>query len=875
VSAVMSPRSTVELSPRLRPPAPGPADLSRGRLLRVLAEDPAPVTLVCAPAGAGKTSLLATWVATAADATIAWLSLDRHDDDPGRLWAGILGALRATDRFPAEARLHELVAPGGEVAPAFVDAVVAEVAALGEPAWVVLDDVHVLRNAQALDSVVLLIRRLHPSIHLVLASRADPPLGLPRLRLEARLRELRAADLALTRDEAAAFLASQGVALSESSLRMLHDRTEGWVAGIKIAALALHDEDAEEVVTRFGGDDHAVADYLVTEVLAALPAPTREFLLRTSICTQIRVELAQRLTERVDAALVLEALVRDHVFTRRLGRGRDVFRYHELLRTFLAAELRRTDGDLERELHRLAADFYEHRGELLHAMEHLVRADAIDRVVALAEAHGVGAILDGHARRLLGILELLEDRHAAVPGVALLAAAAAMSLGELDAADRWLLRLDLDDLGAGDDPALAALAATVGAARARYTDRVDDALRRLEATEAGRTGDRDRDLDALRHRGVLRLYLGRYADAVADLQRAADLARVTERSAVQVECLSFLAGSLASQGDLPGMRARAEQAVAVAEHRGWARSSALAHAYLLVSWAAYLRADTPTAQANAALAVGSLGDHNEPDVELAVRSLEATVAADGPAPFEAVRRYRRTFARLADAQMSPALLAYALPALVRICLDLGERAWAREFADAAVSRCPSPGEPRLLRAMLLHDAGSTDAARRDVDAITCGDAPCHLPTTEVIARVLAAELHSRLGHATRAHEQLVAALHEAEPIELVRPFLDSDVVHDLLVAGRGRFGRHEPFVQGLLAAASPSTDAHPASGARLTAGELAVLRELPSLLTIPEIAEVRCVSVNTVKTHLRAVYRKLDVTGRREAVEVARRRGLL
>jgi LuxR family transcriptional regulator, maltose regulon positive regulatory protein len=876
VSVVMSPRLTVELSPRLRPLAARPTDLSRERLLRVFAEDPAPVTLVCAPAGAGKTSLLASWVATAADATIAWLSLDRHDDDPGRLWTGILGALRATGRFPAGARLHQLVAPVGEVAPAFVDAVVAEMAALGEPVWLVLDDVHVLRHAQALDSLALLVRRLHPNIHLVLASRADPPLGLPRLRLEARLRELRAADLALTLDEAAAFLASEGVALPESSLRTLHDRTEGWVAGIKIAALALQDDgDAEQVVARFGGDDHAVADYLVTEVLAALPAPTREFLLRTSICTQIPVDLAQRLTGRLDAAPVFEALERDHVFTRRLGRGRDVYRYHELFRTFLAAELRRTEGDLERELHRLAADFYEHRGELLHAMEHLVRADAIERLVGLAEAQGVGAILDGRARRLLRILEQVEDHHAAVPEVALLAAAAAVSLDDLDAADRWLLRLDLDALAAGDDRGLAALAATVGAARARYTDRVDDALSRLEATDAGRTGDRDRDLDALRHRGVLRLYLGRYAEAIADLERAADLARVTARSTVQVECLSFLAGSLASQGRLSEMRARAEQAIVVAEHRGWARSSALAHAYLLVSWAAYLRADTPTAEANAALAVASLGDHNEPDVELAVRSLEAVVAADGPAPFEAMQRYRRTFARLADAQMSPALLAYALPALVRICLHLGERAWAREFADAAVPRSPSPGEPRLLRAMLLHDAGSTDAARRELEAITCGEAPCHLVTTEVSARVLAAELHSRLGHVTRAHEELVAALREAEPIELVRPFLDNEVVHDLLVAGRGRFGRHEPFVQRLLAAAGPSTAAHHTDGERLTAGELAVLRELPSLLSLPEIAEVRCVSVNTLKTHLRAVYRKLGATGRREAVEVARRRGLL
>ena len=875
MSAVASLGPTVELSARLRPPAPGPSDLPRARLVRAFTDDPAPVTLVCAPAGSGKTSLLATWAATATDATVAWLSLDRHDDDPGRLWSGVLGALRATGRFPVGARLHELIAPVGEVASAFVDALVSEMAALGEPVWLVLDDVHVLRRAATIDSLTLLIRRLDPGIHLVLASRSDPPIGLPRLRLEGRLRELRSTDLAFTLEEAAASLASRTVALPEASLRAMHERTEGWVAGIRIAGLALQDaEDTEEFVERFSGDDHAVADYLVTEVLAALPEPTRDFLRRTSICTQVGVDLARHLTGRADAVGVLVELERDNVFTRRLGRGRDTYRYHELLRTYLTAELRRSAGDLERELHGLAADFYEQRGEFLHAMEHLARAGATGRLAGLAEAHGVGTILDGRARRLVTTLVLVED-HDVVPVVALLAAAAATSLGDLDTADRWLLRIDLDALAAGPDRRLAALAATVGAARARYTDRVDVALARLESTDAGDTGNRDLDLAALLHRGVLRLYLGRYADAVADLEHAADLARVTARTAVQVECLSFLAGSLASQGDLPGTRARAEQAIAIAERRGWARSSALAHAYLLVSWAAYLRADTPTARTTAALAVASLGDHNEPDVELAVRSLEAVVDADGDTPFEAIQRYRRTFARLADAQMTPALLAYALPALVRICLDLGERAWAREFADAATPRSPSRGEPTLLRAMLLADAGSTAAARRELDAITGHEAPCHLPTTEVMAHVLGAELESRLGHPTRAQDRLLEALRIAEPIELVRPFLDSDVARDLLVTGRGRFGHHEPFSQRVTAAARSCTPVRCNEADRLTPGELVVLRELPSLLSLREIADERCVSVNTIKTHLRSIYRKLDVTGRREAVAAAGRRGLL
>jgi LuxR family transcriptional regulator, maltose regulon positive regulatory protein len=876
VSAVAARRPALELPARLRAPTPAPSDLRRDRLLRQLIDDPAPVTLVCAPAGSGKTSLLVSWVATTAGTPIAWLSLDRHDDDPGLLWSGVLQALRGTGRFPADAHLHDLVAPPGAVAPTFVDALVAEVAALHQSVWLVLDDVHVLRHTAALDSLELLVRRSSPGFHLILTSRTDPPLGLPRLRLEGRLREVRAADLAFTPDETAAFVAGHGLHLPETSLQILQARTEGWVAGVKIATMAmLGDEHPVAFLERFGGDDHAVADYLITEVLGTLPDDIRRFLLRTSICTEMSLGLARELTGRADTAAVLDALERGNTFTRRLGRGRETYRYHELLRTFLAAELRRTDAETERELQLTAARWYEQRGEFLHAMEHFARAGDLDRFVELADVHGIGAVLDGRARRLASVLALLDDRHRTVPLVALLGATAAMELDDLDEADRWLLGVDLGSLVAGSDRALAGLAATVGAARARYTSRIDDALAQLEATEAGATGDRDRDLYALLHRGVARLYVGRYGDAVVDLERAAEIARVTDRPAAQVACRSFLAGAWGSRAALQQMREEAEHALELAERRGWGRSAAVAHAYVLVGWSAYLRADQPTADANVALAIASLGQHNDPDVELAARSLEVVVAADGDAPFEAMQRYRRTFARLADAQMSPAVLAYAFPLLVRICLDLGERAWAREFAEAAASRSPSPGEPALLSAMLLQDAGTTEAARRELESITRHESFCHLVTTEVRAWLLGAEIESRLGHVTMAQERLLEALRLAEPLDLVRPFIESELVRGLLLSGQGRFGHLEPFVQRLCAVPrSSSLETHREVG-RLTASELAILRELPSLMTLREIAEARSVSVNTVKSHLQAVYRKLGVAGRREAVEAGRRRGLL
>ncbi len=876
MTVIEPPLQTASRAARYRAPAVVGSELRRDRLLQQLIADPAPVTLVCAPAGSGKTTLLASWVAAMPDTVIAWLNLDAHDDDTRILWSHIPDALRATGRFPEQAHLHSLVAPPGEVGAGFIEAVVAETAALHEPVYLVLDDVHVLQHPAVLNSLALLVRHLHPDFHLVLASRSDPPIGLPRLRLDHRLRELRAADLALTPEETSDLLELAGLRLPESDVTSLHQRTEGWVAGIAIAAMALQADDGPTgFIERFAGDDHAIADYLLTEVFDALPRDSRDFLLRTSVCAEMSVDLAEQLTGRQDAAAVFNELERTNTFTRQLGRTRENYRYHDLWRTFLAAELRRTDAELERELHAVAATFHDRRGHHLHAMEHLLAADDVQGVVALAEVHALGTILDGQGGRFLRIAERFDTHAGTIPVMALLAAAAAMVIDDLDRADRWLLEIDLEHLVVAADPQLAALAASIGVARARYTPRVDLALDRLESTIAGRTGDQDRDLYTLLHRGIGHLHLGRYRDAAADLERAAELSRVTERAAAHLTCRAFLGGALGSVGAIPEMREQAEQAVALAERYGWARSPATAHAYMLVGWSAYLRADTATAERATAHAVTALGSHNDPGVELAVRSLEVIVLTPPDHLHDALQRYRTTFTRLADTDISPAVMAYALPYLVRICLGLGERQWAQDFADSARRRSPDPGEPHLLRAMILHAAGSTDAARRELNRITRHEAPCHLVTTEVEARLLGAVIDHRRGNATLAHEELLEALRLAEPLDLAIPFLAEEPRRDLLHSGQGRFGRHESFVQQLLARyATPSH--RPEQGLdRLTAGELAVLRDLPSRLTQKEIAAARSLSVNTVKTHIRAIYRKLDVESRREAVEVARRLGLV
>jgi LuxR family transcriptional regulator, maltose regulon positive regulatory protein len=863
---------------RLRPPTIPSSGFRRERLLRWLDREPGVVTLVCGHAGAGKTSLLAAWATTAAmnGQVVAWYGLDRFDDDASRLWDGILAALRSSGGVPPGSYLQDLVASPHGVTGAFVEHVVAAVTELGTPVSLVLDDVHVVTNPEAIESLARLARCASDGFHLILVSRNDPPVGLPRLRVEGRLRELRGDDLAFTIEETTACLEGQGLDLPSTAVRTLQDRTEGWAAGVRIAALALvGSDDRSGLIERFGGDDHAVADYLVTEVLANLTEDRRSFLLRTSVCTALRVDLARALSGRDDAGVILDRLERDRVFTQREGRTREAYRYHELFRTYLLAELRRTDPGAERELHRTAAVWHAAHGEALHAIEHLVRGCHVAELSDVVGADGLGAVLDGHGQAMAALLATIEPRDRSVPAVALLGAATSLELGDLDTADRWLASLDPAAMEMTGDPALAAFGATVAVWRARSTDRVEEALARLESTRAGETGAEPYDLLALHERGVARLYVGRYDEGIDDLGRAGRLARVSGRDALQLSCRSFLAGAIACRSQLRSSRAEAEAALELAERRGWAGSQAVAHAHLLVGWSAHLQADRDLAVAQARLAVASLGPLVDPDVELGVRSLDLVVSADGGTPFEALRAYREAFERLAGAQMAPALLAYAVPEVVRIFLDVGERERAKLVVELSSAALPDPGEPALLQAMLLHDAGRIDAARAALDPVLRGGVRCHVITAAVHARCLAAEIDLRRGAATRAHDVIVTAVGLAADEEIIRPFVDRPAALELLAAGRGRFGRSEPFVERVLAARPPRTSATGHASDRLTPGELVVLRELPSLLSLREIAAARAVSVNTVKTHLRSIYRKLGVEGRREAVEVGRRRGLL
>ncbi|TVR38012.1 MAG: helix-turn-helix transcriptional regulator, partial [Nitriliruptor sp.] len=314
--------STAVAATKLRPPSVPRTLVQRDHLVQAFTDEPLPVTLVCGPAGAGKTTLLTSWIAArhGSELPVVWLDLDGHDDDAFLLWNALLAAFRSSGVFTEDDRIHAMQPPRGGADGAFLAELMDAVGHLEQPLWLVLDDVHELTDPDALASLDLMLRRLPTSLRVVLSSRADPPLGLQRLRLAGALREIRIGDLAFTRDEAAELLERHAVTIEEQVADELLLRTEGWAAGLQIAALALVDDpDPHGFMHRFNGNDRSVADYLVEEILGRQTAETRRFLLETSTCTRIAIDLAEHLTGRHDVGQVLDGLVRENSLTVLVG----------------------------------------------------------------------------------------------------------------------------------------------------------------------------------------------------------------------------------------------------------------------------------------------------------------------------------------------------------------------------------------------------------------------------------------------------------------------------------------------------------------------------------------------------------------------------
>jgi LuxR family transcriptional regulator, maltose regulon positive regulatory protein len=447
------------VGPQHGPPAKVGGLVGRQRLVtRLRASGDADLILVAAPAGYGKTTLLCDW-ANQEPRPIAWLSLDHRHDDPALLLASVIDVLNQLE--PVDPAVREALAvPLPDIDGVALPRLQATLHARAASFVLVVDDVHCLTTDVAIAVVEGLLDCLPSGSQLVLASRAEPQLPLGRLRAHRRLVELNQADLAMTPGEAGQLFALAELALSPSQLDALVQRTEGWPAALYLASLALSgQDDPEEAMARFAGDDRFLVDYLRDVFLAGISKARLRFLRQTSVLDRMSGELCDTVLESSGSGRVLKDLSRSNLLLTRLDRHDEWYRFHGLLREVLLAELRRTEPDTEAGLHSRASAWYAEREDFDHAIDHAIEARDIDAAGKLIwdsypihASHGRVATIDRW-------LERFDDATiASSPGLALAATQASLTKGDGETAERWvrIAQAASKDSPAGVQPEIAA-----------------------------------------------------------------------------------------------------------------------------------------------------------------------------------------------------------------------------------------------------------------------------------------------------------------------------------------------------------------------------------------------------------------------------------
>ncbi|MFP3713168.1 LuxR C-terminal-related transcriptional regulator [Puerhibacterium sp. TATVAM-FAB25] len=437
---------------KLRAPRPRAAAVPRDRLVDRLADaTTATLTVVVAPAGFGKTTLLAQWLARPGTGPVAWFAADPRDDDPAVFWRYVLAALAtaAPDAAASARERADAAAPATEVLTTLVN----DLADAPDDVVLVIDDHHAITSAEVRDGLAFLVEHAPPTLHLVLAGRTEPDLPLARLRARGRLVELRAADLRFTAAEALAFLGDvMGVPLDADAAAALHGRTEGWAAALQLAALSLRGRpDPGAAAARVGGTDRFVLDYLAAEVLDAQPAPVRDFLLRTSVLDRLEGGLCDAVTGGSDGAATLAALDRADLFLVPLDDRRTWYRYHHLFADVLRARLAAEAPGTARGLHLRASDWFAARGDSAEAVEHALAAEAWDRAADLVAA-AAPALRRERREATLGrwLAALPRPVLADRPELAVAYAGTLLATGRTDEVDALLAAAERAVGGAGD-----------------------------------------------------------------------------------------------------------------------------------------------------------------------------------------------------------------------------------------------------------------------------------------------------------------------------------------------------------------------------------------------------------------------------------------
>jgi LuxR family maltose regulon positive regulatory protein len=818
------------------------------------------------------------------------------EQDAQQFWISILDGLR--DTIPGSKLVRPVTGAPDLDGWAVVERLLEDLEPLEYPLWLVIDDVYELRSAEALAQLELLVLHAPADLRFLLVTRGDVRLRLHRLRLEGELTEIRAADLRFTLDEARALFEAAGVELPELALAALVRRTEGWAAGLRLAALSLAGHpDPERFAAEFSGSERTVAEYLLAEVLDHQSEPVRQLLLRTSVCERISGELADLLTGSPGGERILQDLEEVGAFVVALDARRSWFRYHQLFADLLQLELRRAEPAELATLHGTAAGWYAAHGYPVEAIRHAQAAQDWSLAGRLLSDHFLSFVLDGQGATAHELLAgFPAGMVAADPKLAVLMAADELFRRSLAAAERHLARAEREMAAVpaerrGRFQVNLAIMRLMLAARHGDLPAVTEEAQRLlapgESADAALPG-RCQDLRALAlvSLGTAELWALRANEAERHLEQGVAMARQIGRPWLGVSALAH--GARAASFRSFGLAAeRYLQAIELAQEHGWAEEPVVAPAYAGLGAIRVWQMRLEEAEALLEHAERALRGEVEPAAGVVLHQargmLELARGRDDQAMTAFGSAERVAGLLVAAHPHSTPMRAHMLQTLVR----LGET--ARVERVLAGPDDTGRGEMRNALAALRLAQGDPRAATAALAPVLDGSAPVTNLGWMSQAFLLEAIARDALGDPVAARRALEHALDLVEPDgavfafllhpapELLRRHARRGTAHaaliaeilDLMPPPGGMGGGEPPMTRGLGGIVPPRVT-EPLSGS-----EARVLRFLPTCLPVPEIAGQLSVSVNTVRTHMRHLYEKLGVHSRTEAVEQARTLGLL
>lgn len=899
---------------------PDPSNAIRTRLVsrpRLIAQLNAglerKLTLISAPAGFGKTTLLSEW-ATTSGRPVAWVSLDKSDNDPTQFWAYFITALQTIQAGLGRDILAALESARSPSIEPLLTGLINEIAKTPPPSVpgpgrglaIVLDDLHVITERQVHDALTFLLDNLPPQMHLTLSSRADPPWSLARLRARGEMAELRAADLRFTAGEATAFLNDvMELSLPAEDIAALEARTEGWIAGLQLAALSMQGrKDIAAFIRAFSASHHFIVEYLVDEVLDQQPPEVQEFLLKTSVLERMTAPLCDATANRDDSRCMLAHLDKANLFLIPLDDEQRWYRYHHLFANLLRLRLKQTTPDQVSSLHLGASEWYEQNELLADAVNHALAAGDAERVARLVEGNAIAIVEHGELSSLIRQLDALPDEAVcAHPWLCIAYAWALSYAGRVDSIEP-LLRAAEKGLDETDGHAEArSILGRIAALRGYVADLEGDSSRSLmfgrEALKHISQDDLSLRAYVLSSVGISLRKLGDLSDAAQAFAQAVALSRRAGDSQISVMVLCRLATLQIWQGQLNRAATTCQDALSLTrEHarREGQQLPATGYAHIQMSRVLCEWNDLEAAHR-----------HARKGIELSQRWGQADVLAFGYYNLGRILYRQRDLEGLLEVTQKIERAVDVLPAWfvpdameVKVMYHLASGDAGGAFRLAQEQGMGNPENIFLDRyfnhftfVRLLIVLGKTDPDRLDEALELLAQLLSMAEATgargyEIESLALQAIVLWAKGKRDPALVALERALFLAEPESHVRVFADGGAPMGELLRQSAVRGIAVNYAGRLLAALEKeaksagdraqrgATISPPASLIELpSARELEVLRLLTTHLPVSEIARELGIAPSTVRSHVKNIYGKLNVHSRSEAVEQARELKLL